>query len=84
MATQIEGVNLSFLQDMWQNIIGFMPKLISLIVLLIVGLIILKIVTLFFTKDLKSSKCRLGLERKLRRYKYFRIPTFKYQVSLSR
>ncbi len=55
MATQIEGVNLSFLQDMWQNIIGFMPKLISLIVLLIVGLIILKIVTLFLRKTLKVA-----------------------------
>ena len=55
MATQIEGVNLSFLQDMWQGFVGFLPKLISVLVLLIIGLIILKIVSTILKKTLKVA-----------------------------
>jgi len=55
MATQIEGVNLSFLEDMWQGFVGFLPKLIAVLVILIIGIIILKIVSTVLKKTLKVA-----------------------------
>jgi len=76
MATQIEGVNLSFLQDMWQSIMAFMPKLISVVVLIIIGLILLKIVSVVLKKTLKVANVdKLG--EKIKEIQLFQNSDFK-------
>jgi len=76
MVAQIEGVNLSFLQGMWQDFLRFLPKLISVLAIILIGWIILKIVSIFLRKVLKAANAdRFG--DKIREIQLFRNAKFK-------
>lgn len=76
MVAQIEGVNLSFLQHMWQDFISFLPKLISVLAIILIGWIILKIVSIVLRKVLKAANAdKLG--DKIREIQLFRNAKFK-------
>ena len=56
LAIQLDQVNLSIFEDMWQELLKFMPKLITVIVVLIIGWLLIKIVSFLIKKALKFSK----------------------------
>lgn len=56
LALQLDQVNLSLFEDMWQELLKFMPKLIAVIAVLIIGWLLIKIVTFLIKKALKFSK----------------------------
>ena len=56
LALQLDQVNLSLFEDMWQELLKFMPKLIAVITVLIIGWLLIKIVTFLIKKALKFSK----------------------------
>ena len=56
LALQLDQVNLSLFEDMWQELLNFMPKLIAVITVLIIGWLLIKIVTFLIKKALKFSK----------------------------
>jgi len=56
LALQLDQVNLSVFEDMWQELLKFMPKLITVIAVLIIGWLLIKIVSFFIKKALKFSK----------------------------
>ena len=56
LAIQLDQVNLSIFEDMWQELLKFMPKLIAVIVVLIIGWLLIKIISFLIKKALKFSK----------------------------
>ena len=56
LALQLDQVNLSLFEDMWQELLTFMPKLIAVIAVLIIGWLLIKIVSFLIKKALKFSK----------------------------
>jgi len=56
LALQLDQVNLSLFEDMWQELLKFMPKLIAVIAVLIIGWLLIKIVSFLIKKALKFSK----------------------------
>ena len=56
LALQLNQVNLSLFEDMWQELLAFMPKLIAVIAVLIIGWLLIKIVSFLIKKALKFSK----------------------------
>ena len=56
LALQLDQVNLSLFEDMWQELMAFMPKLIAVIAVLIIGWLLVKIVSFLIKKALKFSK----------------------------
>jgi len=56
IALQLGNVDLSFLQDMLQNILEFLPSLIAVIILLLIGWLVIKIVSAVLKKTLKVAK----------------------------
>ena len=56
LALQLDQVNLSLFEDMWQELMAFMPKLIAVIAVLIIGWLLIKIVSFLIKKALKFSK----------------------------
>ena len=56
LALQLDQVNLSLFEDMWQELLNFMPKLIAVIAVLIIGWLLIKIVSFLIKKALKFSK----------------------------
>lgn len=56
LALQLDQVNLSLFEDMWQELLKFMPKLIAVIAVLIIGWLLIKIVLFLIKKALKFSK----------------------------
>ena len=56
LALQLDQVNLSLFEDMWQELLKFMPKLIAVIAILIIGWLLIKIVSFLIKKALKFSK----------------------------
>jgi len=72
----MEKVDLSFLQDMLQNIIEFMPSLLAVIILILIGWIVIKIVSTVLRKALKVAKVdKLG--DKMKEIDIFRNVNFK-------
>ncbi|WP_111706623.1 mechanosensitive ion channel family protein [Lutibacter citreus] len=55
LSIQLDQMNLSFAQDLWNQFLGFMPKLLLGIGLIILALIILKVVNFILKKLLKVS-----------------------------
>ena len=63
LALQLDQVNLSLFEDMWQELLNFMPKLIAVIAVLIIGWLLIKIVSLLIKKALKFSKIDVLAEK---------------------
>jgi len=63
LAIQLDQVNLSIFEDMWQELLKFMPKLIAVIVVLIIGWLLIKIVSFLIKKALKFSKIDVLAEK---------------------
>lgn len=53
---QLENVDLSFLENLWNALLSFLPKLLLVLVILILGWIITKIVQYITTKTLRVTK----------------------------
>lgn len=56
MALQLDQVNLSFLQEMWQALLDFLPKIFAALAVLIIGWILMKLITFLVKKALKFTK----------------------------
>ncbi len=56
MALQLDQVNLSFLQEMWQALLDFLPKILAAAVVLLIGWLLMKLITFLVKKALKFSK----------------------------
>jgi hypothetical protein len=56
LALQLDQVNLSLFEDMWQELVKFTPKLIAVIAVLIIGWLLIKIISYVIKKALKFSK----------------------------
>jgi hypothetical protein len=56
MRLQIDQVNLSFLQVMWQALLDFLPKIFAAIAVLFIGWILMKLITFLVKKALKFTK----------------------------
>lgn len=56
LALQLDQVNLSLFEDMWQELVKFTPKLIAVIAVLIIGWLLIKIISFVIKKALKFSK----------------------------
>lgn len=63
LALQLDQVNLSLFEDMWQELLKFMPKLIAVIAVLIIGWLLIKIVSFLVKKALKFSKIDILAEK---------------------
>ena len=63
LALQLDQVNLSLFEDMWQELLKFMPKLIAVIAVLIIGWLLIKIVSFLIKKALKFSKIDILAEK---------------------
>ncbi len=63
LALQLDQVNLSLFEDMWQELLKFMPKLIAVIAVLIIGWLLIKIVSFLIEKALKFSKIDILAEK---------------------
>ncbi len=53
---QLDKINFSLFESMWQELQQFLPKLITAIIVLIIGWIFIKILTFFIKKALSISK----------------------------
>lgn len=56
IALQLEQVNLSFLREIWRELLQFFPKILAAIVVLLVGFLIIKFVVFLVSKALKFTK----------------------------
>ena len=56
MKLQLDQVNLSFLQEMWQALLNFLPKILAAIAVLFIGWILMKLITFLVKKALKFTK----------------------------
>ncbi len=56
MALQLKQVDLSFLQEMWQVLLNFLPKILAAIAVLIIGWLLIKLITFLIRKTLKFTK----------------------------
>lgn len=63
LALQLDQVNFSVFEDMWRELLKFMPKLIAVIAVLIIGWLLIKIVSFFIKKVLKFSKIDVLTEK---------------------
>ncbi len=56
MALQLDQVNLSFLQEIWQVLLDFLPKILAAAVVLLIGWLLMKLITFLVKKALKFTK----------------------------
>ncbi len=56
MKLQLDQVNLSFLQEMWQALLNFLPKILAAIAVLFIGRILMKLIIFLVKKALKFTK----------------------------
>ncbi len=56
MTLQLDQINLSFLQEMWQALLDFLPKIFAAIAVLFIGWILMKLITFLVKKALKFTK----------------------------
>ena len=63
IALQLDQVNFSFLQGIWQVIVQFLPKLLAALAVLIIGWLLIKIITFLIKKALKFTKIDTWTEK---------------------
>jgi len=56
MALQLKQVDLSFLEEMWQVLLNFLPKILAAIAVFIIGWLLIKLITFLIRKTLKFTK----------------------------
>ncbi len=56
MALQLKQVDFSFLQEMWQVLLNFSPKLLAALAVLIIGWLLIKLIIYIIKKALKFTK----------------------------
>ena len=76
IAIQLEKINLSLFEDMWQDLLQFLPKLLAVIVILIVGWLAIKIISFIVKKVLTTAKIDV-LADKLNEIDLFKDVEFK-------
>ena len=56
MASQLDQVNLSFLQEIWKLLLDFLPKILAAVAVLLIGWLLMKLITFLVKKTLKFTK----------------------------
>ena len=76
LALQFDQVNFTVFEGMWRDMLSFLPKLIAVIAVLIIGWILIKIVSFLIKRALKFSKIDV-LAEKLNEIDIFKNVSFK-------